>query len=612
MPRLVRPALAAGAASLAFALAALAGPPTGSAWTHDAYGSTAIFHMTTAPFPHPSRSYTDDRVMLLVPDGYRPGATVDLVIEYHGFRNEIVHSDAGHHYRQQLALSRKNAILVEPQGPYEAADGSGGKHDEKDGLARFVKEVLATLVREGVVPDGASPGKLVLAGHSGAYQVIAHELDHGGVEVCEVDLHDALYGLLPSFRSWASVEGHKLVSVSTRDAGTRANNATLRDQLESDGIVVATDESEASLAHARVVIAPVDVAHDCSTYARLRWADVLEHSALSDLSVPRPRLRSVRGAGAGTVEVAWEPVRSSLLVGYRLSSAPDPSGPFTVLLDETALGPSATSATVSPTPDAVYRVTAVDDQGTESPPTNVYAANPDGEARTRVLVVDGFCRTSGAWTSGDHPFAAVALRSVAAAGRACDACSARAVADGSVRLADYPSVVWLAGDQSVEDAALTHAEQAALASYLAQGGTLFLSGSELGYALAGSGSPEDRAFFSRTLHAAYVADASPSRTASGVASLLGDFSVAFGGAAAPYPVRFPDVLAAPGAASAAVRYGDGAVAAVAYEGTVGGTARAGVVTAGFPVESLDDAGGRDTLVAAVLGWLDQVNQRAGR
>lgn len=611
--RFAGPTLACAMVSLAFAVTAFA-DPTGAAWTKEAIGWTGIFRMATAPFPHPSRSFTDDRVMFFVPAGFRSSDKVSLVIHYHGHRNEIVNSDKGHRYREQFALSRKNAVLVQPQGPLNASDSAGGKHSDANGLKRFVAEVLTVLARENVVPTGATLGKLVLSGHSGAYQVIGRELAQGGVPVDEVDLHDALYGEMASFETWAKGAGHKLVSTYTRNGGTAANNESLRLTLQAAGLAVATNDEEATLASSRTLILRTDVAHDPVTYQRLRWAEVLKHSSLPDLSVPQPRLRSVRGVAAGTVEVSWYPVRSSLLRGYRLYASPDPTGPFTLVQNEQVLGAALTSSKVVTGTDKVFRVAAVDDRGQESPPSNVYQAQPDGETRTKVLVVDGFTRTSGAWKSYDHALAALAGESIRAAARPFDTCRASAVTDGSVKLADYASVVWLSGDQSLEDAALTRDEQKAVTSYLVRGGTLLIAGSELGYALGtASGSPEDRAFFSGTLHAAYAADSTPSRTASGASPSFAGLSVAFGGATAAYPVRTPDVLAAGTGGVVAVRYADGRAAAIAYEGLVGAaTAKSGVLTVGFPPECIDGAPGRDAFFSRALEWLDGVNRRAGR
>ncbi|MEZ0228125.1 MAG: hypothetical protein ACAI25_05825, partial [Planctomycetota bacterium] len=261
MPRLVATLVASTVASFVLAVAASA-DPTGAAWTRDAMGFTAIFKMASAPFPHPSRAFTDDRVMLFVPAGYRSGPTVDLVIHYHGHRNEIVNSDKGHRYREQVWLSKKNVVLVQPQGPVFASDSAGGKHEDPNGLKKFVAEVLSVLAREGVVPNGATLGRLALSGHSGAYRVMGRAIAQGGLEVSEVYLHDALYGEIDTFEKWAKKAGHRFVSTTTRNGGTWTNNEGLRTRLQAAGVAVATAEEPNVLAASSTFIIKTDVPHD--------------------------------------------------------------------------------------------------------------------------------------------------------------------------------------------------------------------------------------------------------------------------------------------------------------------------------------------------------------
>jgi hypothetical protein len=588
--------VAASGLSLLVAGPSLALPP-GPAWSTDDLGSTAIFHMKTAPFPHAGRPYTDDRVLFFVPSGYRPGATVDVVVHYHGWYSEVVASDAAHHYREQLALSKKNAILLEPQGPKGAPDGSGGKHSDPGGMARFLEEAISLLVSERVLSQGTKVGTLLLSGHSGAYNVISDVLDHGGVEVSEVHLHDALYGQEPRFEAWAKQPRHKLVSTCTRNGGTLAKNDAFAQRLEADGVSVARDDSDASLASARAIFIHTSVSHGDVTHARRRWADFLEHSGLSDLGVPRPRLRSVRRATDGNVVVSWYPSRSKLCQGYRLSWSSDGAEPFQQILDETSLNAATTKVEVARTAgEAYFRLTAVDDSSSESAPSSIYAARPDGSNTPRVLVVDGFERTSGAWHELAHPFAAVVGRSVAASGRSFDECSTNAVRDGSVSLGDYTSVIWLAGDQSVADAALDHVEEEKLTAFVSGGCTLLLSGSDVGFDLARAGAPpNDRDFLANVLHAQFVGDSDPTRTAEGTpGGPLAGVSLAFGGSDAPYRSSSPDFLTPTAGAQEALVYGDGKTAGVA--------SHSGVLYLGFPIETIDAQAQRDALVARTLDW----------
>ncbi|MDD5091421.1 MAG: M14 family metallopeptidase [Candidatus Wallbacteria bacterium] len=105
------------------------------------------------------------------------------------------------------------------------------------------------------------------------------------------------------------------------------------------------------------------------------------------------------------------------------------------------------------------------------------------------------------------------------------------------RLKGYTQVIWLTGDDS--SASLTDAEQAALTQYLDNGGSLLLTGQDIGYDI------KDSVFYSKYLHSAYKDDNAGS---SAVRGALGDQSLAFaitGGDGAGNQ-RYPDVIDASG------------------------------------------------------------------
>lgn len=284
-------------------LAVLAGPARAQVtWTDEPIGRTSVVRLRAAPFPHPSRpQYRSDRVLVFVPAGHRPGPTLDVVVHYHGHRAEAVSSAKARLLREQLAASGRDAVLLCPQGPLRAADSAGGKHEEAGGLRRFLDEALALLVSEGVAPEGAAWGRVILSGHSGAYRVIARALDQGGVDVQEVWLHDAVYGQLPSFVRWATGgEGRRLVSTHTPHGGTRANNGELRRQLVALGVPVVTADDDAQHAGARAVIVAAPETHDQVTHLRRRFERFLRTSCLRPPA--SPEADDAAGGGGGIID----------------------------------------------------------------------------------------------------------------------------------------------------------------------------------------------------------------------------------------------------------------------------------------------------------------------
>jgi hypothetical protein len=254
------------------------------------------------------------------------------------------------------------------------------------------------------------------------------------------------------------------------------------------------------------------------------------------------------------------------------------------------VGPDARSARVPGGSLVAVTVVCVGPDGTEGPASNAYAASTAG-AKAAVLVVDGFRRRSGRYTKETHPFAATIVRAVAAAGHPVD--SARAeVAGREVDLRGYACLIWLAGDQSVDDQALDARERSVVQTHLGEGRAALVSGSEVAFDL-GRGPQDERHFLANVLGASFAADSGPGGRATGAGPLAGA-SASF--ASGPYAVPHPDVFAATQGGVVALTYGDGRAAAVGLER--GSRGRSLLV--GFPLECVTE---RDALVARSLEWL---------
>ena len=189
--------------------------------------------------------YSDRTVAIFVPKGFRAGDTTDLVFYFHGWRNNVDDTLAKFRVAEQLAASGVNAVLVLPEGPRNAPDSFGGKLEETGVFSSLVSDVLATLKARGVI-GSAKPGSIVLAGHSGAYRVMAFILTRGGLtaNVREVYLFDALYGQTEKFAHWIDRFPGKLVDIYTAEGSTRDESLALMDDLRAWDIpFVAVPES---------------------------------------------------------------------------------------------------------------------------------------------------------------------------------------------------------------------------------------------------------------------------------------------------------------------------------------------------------------------------------
>ncbi len=277
----------------------------------DAHGTTLTFALDSAPFPQDGASYDDPTVIVFVPRHYRlpKSGRVDAVIHFHGHNTTALQAIEQHRLREQVADSKQNAILVVPQGPVHAADSSGGKLEQKDGLSRMLDELLDELAKAEVsralsaesLAHAKRFGTVCVSAHSGGYHVTAACLDKGGVEVSEVYLFDALYGNAESFRGWLSrapekpkkrrrPSRHKLISYYAT-ATVRANNVALMAELRADGVEVLEEQrpgqlSRAELTKGAAIFIASPLEHGSVTYRHNDLRDSLYASAL------RRRLKS--------------------------------------------------------------------------------------------------------------------------------------------------------------------------------------------------------------------------------------------------------------------------------------------------------------------------------
>ncbi|MCC6546653.1 hypothetical protein IT570_05745 [Candidatus Sumerlaeota bacterium] len=189
-------------------------------WTKSDLGEMTIVPMKSAPYPHDSRKedvkkgetvytvadhYSDPSVLIFIPAGYKPGEKTDLFLYFHGHKNNVRNAVDVFKLREQVVASRKNVILVCPEGPKDAPDSGLGKLEDRDGLKNLLAETLQLLEADGKIPT-ATLGHVVLSGHSGGYYGVAMCLKQGGVEanLSEVYLIDAAYGNIEEFSAWAT------------------------------------------------------------------------------------------------------------------------------------------------------------------------------------------------------------------------------------------------------------------------------------------------------------------------------------------------------------------------------------------------------------------------
>jgi hypothetical protein len=275
-----------------------------------------------------------------------------------------------------------------------------------------------------------------------------------------------------------------------------------------------------------------------------------------------------------------------------------PGRPF--LLDET-----------EPETPVYIRVQVVSDHA--GPFSEVLAGFP-AATPPRLLIVNGFDRPI---TGNTRDFIRHYVPEVLAHGQGFDSATNEAVADGLISLDAYDAVLWILGAESTADETFSAAEQERVRHYLDGGGSLFVSGSEIGWDLDHRGSAADRAFIHNYLKSAYMADAPGNQrdtwyraegTAGGPFAALGNITFD-NGTHGTWNVSWPDVLSGINGGEILMRY-TGAPspngAATGYRGdfpaSESGTDGV-VLVMGFPFETIYPADARQQLMGDILGYL---------
>ncbi|HMP92974.1 MAG TPA: hypothetical protein PKD90_08900 [Phnomibacter sp.] len=184
--------------------------------------------------------YMDSSLLVFVPDYFTDTLPQAIVFWFHGWYNHIDSSIKTFNLLQQFYGAGKNAVYIVPQGPYNAPDSYGGKWEY-----RQIYEQLWSQIKPAVLPhalvgikEHGIHSKITLAGHSGAYRVMAKRLlaepaYHYGSTVI---LLDGLYQEMDTYYQQILTNGLRFLHVYTRDGGTAAQSQQLMKQLDAAGI----------------------------------------------------------------------------------------------------------------------------------------------------------------------------------------------------------------------------------------------------------------------------------------------------------------------------------------------------------------------------------------
>jgi len=219
------------------------------------YGTLYHFELKNAPFPDAERDsgyvyrdkhysktehYNDSTALVFIPKYLNINCETDIVVYFHGWNNNVDSVLTKFKLIEQFYASRREAILVMPEGPKNAPDSFGGKLEETGRFKLFIDEVLQAFnkTNDKSLISGNNNATLTnknitLAGHSGAYRVIAYILMRGGLseKINEVFLFDGLYADVEKYSYWLDHYKGRFINIYTPNGGTKRESENLMESL---------------------------------------------------------------------------------------------------------------------------------------------------------------------------------------------------------------------------------------------------------------------------------------------------------------------------------------------------------------------------------------------
>lgn len=217
------------------------------------YGTLTFYDLSYTAFPEALRDsgytykgthyskekhYSNSSTAVFIPKNFKQKDSVNFVYYFHGWWNNIKKSISTFEIIEQFAQSDMNAILILPETAFDAPDSYGGNLEKKLFFHKQLEEIIEKLENDNHITN-TKIGDLVLAGHSGAYRVIAHILERGGLskQIKEVYLFDALYSETDKYLNWIKTGGKRFINIYTDDGDTKTRSEEMMRFLQSDGIV---------------------------------------------------------------------------------------------------------------------------------------------------------------------------------------------------------------------------------------------------------------------------------------------------------------------------------------------------------------------------------------
>lgn len=231
------------------------------------------------------------------------------------------------------------------------------------------------------------------------------------------------------------------------------------------------------------------------------YAGLSEFFGATALLAPPPKELAVKRVSSTELSVDFETVEGA--IRYRVYTA---RGGRTFDLGRIVNVPPAVIDGLTPEELVHVRVASLNAAG-EGIPGNIVSARPSAK-RAQILLVDSFERED-AWIQdldNMHNTVQHHAAAIAHTGVAFDGATEAAITAGRASFTGYDGAIISLGAESTEHSVLTELIRLDLRDFSDNGGAIFISGSELGWALDERGNDVSRAFLADVFGASYGRD----------------------------------------------------------------------------------------------------------
>jgi hypothetical protein len=181
--------------------------------------------------------YRDSSVLIVAPKDLDAKKKIDLVFWFHGWRNNVDSAAVRYQLIKQFIQSKRNAVLVFAETARDAPDSYGGKLENPGVFKALVADILQGLKAKKIIQLNSIPGHILLAGHSGAYRVMARIIKNGQLPIDEAMLFDALYAETDIFIDWIKADmQHRFINLFTNNGGTLDETRAMTKLLDNDDV----------------------------------------------------------------------------------------------------------------------------------------------------------------------------------------------------------------------------------------------------------------------------------------------------------------------------------------------------------------------------------------